>query len=67
MLITFNITKVTILKGNGTDKVFLWTTFPPTLPKVSDQSLCLGFDVERGVGENYVKDKLGISDYVVIE
>jgi predicted transglutaminase-like protease len=59
------ISKATVLKTDGCDIVFLTTELPSPLPKITDQTLTLKFDAEKGTGEDYVYQKFGIQDEVI--
>jgi len=59
------ISKATVLKTDGCDIVFLTTELPSPLPKITDQTLTLKFDAEKGTGEDYVYQKFGIQAKVI--
>lgn len=49
----------------GADIVFLETKLPPHMPKCSNQSPSLKFEVEAGKGVEYVKKFLGLKAEVI--
>lgn len=59
------VTKVTILTGNGVDKVYLHTTEDSPCPGVSKEPLGLDFSVAAGGGYRYVTEVLKIDEEYV--
>jgi len=62
MITTFDITKVTILIGQGADKVYLHTTEISPYPAVSKEPLGIDFQVAAGGGYRYVTEILKIDE-----
>lgn len=56
---------VVLLQGGSADMVFLDTELPPHMPKVSNQSPSLKFEVEAGKGIEYVRENFGIEPEVI--
>lgn len=65
-MLILNITRVTILVGQGADKVVLHTTEPSPCPGVSSESLGLDFSVAKGSGLSYVLEVLDIHDNIEV-
>jgi hypothetical protein len=65
MIVTFDITKVMIVTGRGTDKVSLYTTEDSPCPGVTKESLGLDFAVAVGGGYRYVTEVLKIDEEYV--
>jgi hypothetical protein len=65
MIVTFDITKVTIVTGHGADKVYLHTTEDSPCPGVSKEPLGLDFSVAAGDGYRYVTEILRIDEEYV--
>jgi hypothetical protein len=65
MIVTFDITKVTIVIGRGADMVFLHTTEDSPCPGVTKESLGLDFAVAAGKGYRYVTEVLKIDEEFV--
>ena len=65
MIITFDITKVTILVGRGADKVLLHTTEDSSFPNISEDLLSIEFQTASNNGLNYVTKVLGIDDELI--
>lgn len=60
------IKKATVLiRVYGCDIVLLWTDYPSSMPKVTDQNLCLRFDAEKDTGYDYVTKHFGIIPEVI--
>jgi hypothetical protein len=62
MILTLDITKVTILVGQGADQIYLQTTEDAPFPAVSDQPLGISFEVVAGGGYRYVTEVLKIDE-----
>ena len=65
MIITFDVTKVTIVAGRGMDKVSLHTTEDSPFVLISDGPLWLDFAVTAGDGFRYVTEVLKIDEELV--
>jgi len=65
MIITLDITKVTIVIGHGADKVYMHTTEPSPCPGVTKEPLGLNFEVAAGNGYKYVTEVLRIDEEYV--
>ena len=53
------ITKVTVIKGSGPDRVYLDTNLPSPTPNFCPAPLCFSFDAADGV--DYVVHTLGVN------
>lgn len=65
MILTVDVTKVTIVTGRGPDKVSLHTTEDSPTPGVTKEPLWLDFSVAAGDGFHYVTEVLKIDDEYV--
>lgn len=56
MKIELDITKaLVVLDQYGPDTIVLYTTLPPTMKNLTNQSLMVKFDCEANSGEEYLK------------
>lgn len=65
MIICVDVTKVTILTGQGVDRIELVTTEDSPFPGVSEEQLMMSFSVAAGDGLRYVTKVLRIDDEYV--
>lgn len=66
MIVYFDIPKVTIVTGRGTDKVYLHTTEDSPYPGLTKEPLVLDFGVVAGDGYRYITEVLKI-DHKCVE
>jgi len=65
-VIAIKITKAMVLiQPYGADLVFLHTELPPNMPKITNQSPVLKFEVEMGKGIEYVRKVFGVDPKVI--
>jgi hypothetical protein len=63
--ITLEIDRIAVLLSDGADKVFINTTLPSSMPKVSQQCLSMDFQTEIDTGIEYVRHHFGIEPEVI--
>lgn len=61
----FKIIKVLVLLNNGADDVILYTNFPPTMPKSSNENLIVKFNTQKDTGIEYVRQNFGMEPEVI--
>lgn len=59
-----NITRATVLTGQGTDRVFLLTDLPGAFT-VYSEPLWLKFEATKGTGEAYVRKHFNIEPTII--